>query len=68
MAVTGKIIGYDPGGNDHHGVAALIVDNGRPDNLSFTTVRNAQAAFQWFTGEGYTACGRDRYAHCSIHG
>jgi hypothetical protein len=52
MPITGKIVGYDPGGNDHHGVAALIVDDGRPVDLSFTTVRNAQAAFQWFTAEG----------------
>ena len=49
MVVTGKIVGYDPGGNDHHGVAKLVVDNGRPVDLSFTTVRNAQAALQWFT-------------------
>jgi hypothetical protein len=52
MAVTGKITGYDPGGNDHHGVAALVVDNGRPVSLSFTTVRNAEAALRWFTAEG----------------
>jgi hypothetical protein len=52
MALTGKVTGYDPGGNDHHGVAALVVDNGRPVNLSFTTVRNVEAAVQWFTAEG----------------
>ena len=49
MSIKGKIVGYDPGGNDKHGVAALIVDNGRPVQLSFKTVRNAQAAFDWFT-------------------
>jgi len=49
MSVTGKIVGYDPGGNSKHGVAALILDNGRPARLSFATVRNAQAAFDWLT-------------------
>ena len=44
MAMTGKIAGYDPGGNDHHGVAALFVNNGQPVTLSFATVRNAEAA------------------------
>lgn len=49
MSLTGKIVGYDPEGNGKHGVAALIVDNGRPVQLSYTTVRNAQAALGWFT-------------------
>jgi hypothetical protein len=52
MAVTGKITGYDPGGNDRHGVAALVVDDDRPVRLSFATVRNAEAALRWFTAEG----------------
>ena len=52
MTITGKIVGYDPGGNDNHGVAALIVDDGKPVRLSFATVRNAQAALHWFTLEG----------------
>ncbi len=47
MPLTGKIVGYDPGGNFKHGVAALIVDDGRPTRLSFATLRNAQAAFDW---------------------
>jgi hypothetical protein len=60
MSLTGKIVGYDPGGNGKHGVAALIVDNGRPVKLSFTTVRNAQAALDWFTiGEIPIAAGID---------
>ena len=54
MSITGKIVGYDPGGNDNHGVAALIVDNGQPVQLSFTTVRNAQAALHWFTKDATT--------------
>ncbi|MBT9172486.1 MAG: hypothetical protein DDT21_00869 [Syntrophomonadaceae bacterium] len=52
MTVTGKITGYDPGGNDQHGVAALVVSNGRPIRLSFASVRNAEAALRWFTADG----------------
>jgi len=60
MSLTGKIVGYDPGGNGSHGVAALVVDNGRPIDLSFATVRNAQAAFDWFTiGDVPVAAGID---------
>lgn len=60
MSLTGKIVGYDPGGNGSHGVAALVVDNGRPISLSFATVRNAQAAFDWFTiGDIPVAAGID---------
>jgi len=50
--ISGKIVGYDPGGNDRHGVAALIVNHGQPVSLSFTSVRNAEAALQWFTAGG----------------
>ncbi len=60
MSLTGKIVGYDPGGNGKHGVAALIVNNGQPVQLSFTTVRNAQAALDWFAiGEIPLAAGID---------
>ncbi len=60
MSLTGKIVGYDPGGNGKHGVAALIVDNGQPVQLSFDSVRNAQAALDWFAiGEIPLAAGID---------
>ena len=60
MSLTGKIVGYDPGGNGNHGVASLIVDNGRPIKLSVDTVRNAQAALDWFAiGEIPIAAGID---------
>lgn len=52
MSMTGKIIGYDPGGNDRHGVAELMVSDGKPIQLRFSTLRNAQAAIRWFTVEG----------------
>ena len=60
MALSGKIVGYDPGGNGNHGVASMIVDNGCPIKLSFTTVRNAQAVLDWFaSGEMPVAAGID---------
>lgn len=52
MPINGKIVGYDPGGNDRHGVAALLVVDDQPVQLSFNTVRNAEAALHWFTLEG----------------
>lgn len=48
MGFSGSIAGYDPGGNDRHGVACLIVSDGQPTSLAFETVRNAQAAIDWF--------------------
>jgi Protein of unknown function (DUF429) len=51
-SVTGKIVGYDSGGNGRHGVAALIVDEGLPVELSFATVDDAHAALRWFTADG----------------
>lgn len=60
MTLTGRIVGYDPGGNGKHGVASLIVENGRPIELSFATVRNAQTALDWFgIGEIPVAAGID---------
>ena len=52
MSITGKIVGYDPGGNDAHGVASLVVSGGDPKALTFTTVRNAEAALKWFKKGG----------------
>jgi len=67
MPLSGKIVGYDPGGNDNHGVASLIVDNGRSIKLSFTTVRNAQAALNWFAiGEIPIAAGIDTLTFLSM--
>jgi hypothetical protein len=60
MDFTGKIIGYDPGGNGKHGVASLLVSDGRPIKLSFSTVHNAQASLDWFIfGEIPVAAGID---------
>jgi hypothetical protein len=51
MAITGKIVGYDPGGNGNHGVASLVVDCGKPVSLAFATVKNAEAAIRWFSAD-----------------
>ncbi len=39
---TGRILGYDPGGNGRHGVASLFVQGGHVENLAFDTVQSAQ--------------------------
>jgi hypothetical protein len=52
MTTVWKIVGYDPGGNNSHGVAALLVVEGKPTQISFSTVQNAEAALQWFTTKG----------------
>ena len=52
MPINGKIVGYDPGGNGSHGVASLLVANNQPIQLSFKTVRNAEAALHWLALEG----------------
>jgi hypothetical protein len=49
MPVTGKIIGYDPGGNDHHGrtVALLLAVIAEPavaaDGLSIRVFRGMKS-------------------------
>jgi hypothetical protein len=37
VSISGKIVGYDPGGNDSQGVAALLVRNSKPVELEFDT-------------------------------
>jgi len=37
MSISGTIIGYDPGGNRHHGVAKLSVNDGRVVSLALFT-------------------------------
>jgi hypothetical protein len=41
-------LGYDPGGNDRHGVAALHVDNGRATSIDITTLPSAEHVLKWF--------------------
>ena len=53
MTHSGIIIGYDPGGNRSHGVAALTVEDGVPVELTVCTVANAEAAINWFTTGGH---------------
>lgn len=35
--MTGTLIGYDPGGNDHHGLAILRVETGQPRAIAIET-------------------------------
>lgn len=41
--------GYDPGGNDKHGVAVLRVHSGRPISVTTALVSTAEMAIQWFS-------------------
>ncbi|MCM8626960.1 DUF429 domain-containing protein [Accumulibacter sp.] len=41
--------GYDPGGNDRHGVAALDVQGGKPVSVTTALVGTAEMAIQWFS-------------------
>jgi hypothetical protein len=67
LVLTGKIVGYDPGGNGNHGVACLTVEDSCPTKLSFATVSNAKAAFDWFTiGEIPIAAGIDTLTALSM--
>lgn len=52
MVFSGLIAGYDPGGNDRHGVACLTVHKSGPSEVAFDTVRNASAAITWFQTRG----------------
>lgn len=42
-------IGYDPGGNDKHGVAVLDVEDGRPVHAESALVETAEKAIRWFS-------------------
>ena len=52
MKISGLIAGYDPGGNDRHGVACLTVVDDSPMAIEFDTVRNANSAVNWFLDRG----------------
>ncbi|MDO8717239.1 MAG: DUF429 domain-containing protein, partial [Dehalococcoidales bacterium] len=41
-SVSGTIIGYDPGGNNKHGLAKLIVKNGKARSISTHTLKTAE--------------------------
>jgi len=44
--LTGIIIGYDPGGNNGHGLAKLSVKRGEPEALYVHTLANAEDVLQ----------------------
>src|SRR5436190_12717121 len=48
MSVEQHYLGYDPGGNGNHGVAALSVAVGSPSNLETACCSTAEDAVKWF--------------------
>lgn len=42
MRITGTIIGYDPGGNGHHGLARLVLKNGSIQEGTTETLDNSE--------------------------
>jgi hypothetical protein len=44
--MTGTFVGYDPGGNGRHGLAALTVADGRPVAVDVGTLADAEAVLQ----------------------
>jgi hypothetical protein len=47
MTVSGTIFGYDPGGNQCHGVALLSIDNGKIDKLETKTFITAEQVLRF---------------------
>lgn len=43
-------IGYDPGGNENHGVAALVIEDGHPIRADRALVESVEEAVRWFLG------------------
>ena len=41
-------VGYDPGGNDAHGVAAVVGDGRRVLDVLVATEKTVETAFHWF--------------------
>jgi hypothetical protein len=52
MATSGLIAGYDPGGNDRHGVCCLTIQADTPTAIAFDTVHNANSAIDWLRNRG----------------
>ena len=46
FTASGTLVGYDPGGNDKHGLALLSLRNGQPTDLRTRTCANAEAVIR----------------------
>jgi hypothetical protein len=44
--ISGRIVGYDPGGEEDHGFAELRVENGEAQSLKSLTLDNAEAVIK----------------------
>lgn len=50
--MNGTVIGYDPGGNDAHGVAALRIQDGEPTEITLDTLDTAGCVIRWMERPG----------------
>jgi hypothetical protein len=48
--LNGVVIGYDPGGRGAHGLAAVLVEGGRPRSISMRTVGTTEEAVAFVEG------------------
>jgi len=46
LRITGTIIGYDPGGNEDHGLTRLVLENGSIQEVTTETLDNAEQVIQ----------------------
>jgi hypothetical protein len=47
MTISGRIFGYDPGGNNCHGVALLNIDNGKVYEVNIQTFSTAEQVIRY---------------------
>lgn len=50
--MNGTIVGYDPGGNGSHGVAALRIQEGETTEINVDTLETAEHVIRWMDGIG----------------
>ena len=53
MTISGKIVGYDPGGNKRHGVALLLIDNGKIVGVETKTFITAEQVISFLNDCGH---------------
>lgn len=48
--MNGTIVGYDPGGNGSHGIAALLIREGETTGIELDTLDTAECVIRWMEG------------------
>ena len=48
--MNGMIVGYEPGGGGHHGVAALRIQEGEPTDITVDTLATVEHVIRWMEG------------------